>query len=128
MNTFRLPIGWQYVTPALGGGFDPSEWAEYDKLVQSCLAVNAYCIIDIHNYGISSASFELLRTSPLMTSNTLARWNGQVIGQSGGAVTDGDFASLWQQIAAYYAGEPRVIFGVRTSSFVLVAVYELTRV
>ncbi|KAG8952212.1 hypothetical protein FRC04_004919 [Tulasnella sp. 424] len=86
MNTFRLPIGWQYVTPTLGGAFDPSEWATYDKLVQSCLAVQAYCVIDIHNY---------------------ARWNGQVIGQS--AVADAYFVKLWQMIASYYASQPRLM-------------------
>ncbi|KAG8959919.1 hypothetical protein FRC00_001104, partial [Tulasnella sp. 408] len=96
MNTFRLPIGWQYATPTLGGAFDPSEWATYDKLVQSCLAVNAYCIIDIHNY---------------------ARWNGQVIGQS--SVPDGPFVKLWQMIASYYVNEPRVIFGLMNEPYKL---------
>ncbi|KAG8904192.1 hypothetical protein FRC01_008834, partial [Tulasnella sp. 417] len=96
MNTFRLPIGWQYATPTLGGAFDPTEWATYDKLVQSCLAVNAYCIIDIHNY---------------------ARWNGQVIGQS--AVPDAPFVKLWQMIASYYVNEPRVIFGLMNEPYKL---------
>ncbi|KAG9014304.1 hypothetical protein FRB90_005398 [Tulasnella sp. 427] len=94
MNTFRLPIGWQYVTPALGGAFDATEWATYDKLVQSCLAVNAYCIIDIHNY---------------------ARWNNQIIGQS--AVPDAPFVKLWQMIASYYASQPRVIFGLMNEPY-----------
>ncbi|KIO31975.1 glycoside hydrolase family 5 protein, partial [Tulasnella calospora MUT 4182] len=96
MNTFRLSIGWQYVTPTLGGAFDPSEWATYDKLVRSCLALEAYCIIDIHNY---------------------ARWNGQVIGQS--AVPDAPFIKLWQMIASYYASEPRVIFGLMNEPYKL---------
>ncbi|KAG8959582.1 hypothetical protein FRC00_001438, partial [Tulasnella sp. 408] len=115
MNTFRLPIGWQYATPSLGGAFDPSEWAQYDKLVQNCLAVNAYCIIDIHNYG-KPIGRHLANESALTDQfgqwfTHKARWNGQVIGQSSG-VPDAPFIKLWQMIASYYVQQPRVIFGV----------------
>ncbi|KIO31992.1 glycoside hydrolase family 5 protein, partial [Tulasnella calospora MUT 4182] len=51
----------------------------------------AYCIIDIHNY---------------------ARWNGNIINQSGGAVTNAHFVSVWTQIATKYASQSRVVFGV----------------
>lgn len=92
MNTFRLPVGWQrLVNGNLGGTLDSSYWSKYDQLVQGCLATGAYCIIDIHNY---------------------ARWNGNIIGQSSGAVTDSDFSSLWSQIATKYAGQSKVIFGL----------------
>ncbi|KIO31970.1 hypothetical protein M407DRAFT_18995 [Tulasnella calospora MUT 4182] len=98
MNTFRFPIGWQYVTPTLGGAFDPSEWALYNELITNCLRLpDVYCIIDIHNY---------------------ARWNGQVIGQSSG-VPDAPFIKLWQMIATYYANEPRVIFGLMNEPYKL---------
>ena len=57
-NAFRLPVGWQFLTNgALGGDIDEDNWAEYDALVQACLATGAHCIIDVHNY---------------------ARWNGEV--------------------------------------------------
>lgn len=41
-----------------------------------------------------------------------ARWNGNIVGQSGGAVTDAQLASLWSQIATKYASQSKVIFGV----------------
>ncbi|KIO21025.1 glycoside hydrolase family 5 protein, partial [Tulasnella calospora MUT 4182] len=89
MNTFRLPIGWQYATPTLGGSFDPTMWGSYDKLVQCCLSLpGAYCVVDVHNW---------------------ARWNGAVIGQS---MSDAPYIKLWQMIATQYASEPRVIFGL----------------
>lgn len=50
MNTFRLPVGWQYlVNNVLGGTLNANNFATYDKEVQACLATGAYCIIDIHN-------------------------------------------------------------------------------
>ncbi|KAG8892597.1 hypothetical protein FRC00_011843, partial [Tulasnella sp. 408] len=90
MNTFRFPIGWQYVTPTLGGPFDNTEWGLYNDLIKNCTVLpGVHCIVDIHNY---------------------ARWDGQVIGQSSG-VTDNHFVKLWEMIATYYANEPRIIFG-----------------
>lgn len=57
-NVFRLPVGWQFLTNGiLGGDLNAANFAEYDQLVQTCLATGASCIIDIHNY---------------------ARWNGLV--------------------------------------------------
>jgi endoglucanase len=91
MNTFRLPTGWQFITPNLGGTLDATNWAKYDALVKACLNTGAYCIIDIHNY---------------------ARWNGNIINQSGGAVTTAHFVSLWTQIATKYASQSKIIFGV----------------
>ncbi|KAF4574378.1 Endoglucanase EG-II [Pleurotus pulmonarius] len=96
-NTFRLPVGWQFlVNDVLGGPIDEANFAIYDDLVQTCLSTGAYCIIDVHNY---------------------ARWNGKVqsfscfiIGQGG--PTDAEFASLWSGIASKYADNPRILFGV----------------
>lgn len=57
-NLFRLPVGWQFLTnDVLTGAIDSANLAEYDALVQACLATGASCIIDVHNY---------------------ARWNGEV--------------------------------------------------
>ncbi len=78
LNVFRLPVCWQYlVNNNLGGPLDDTHIGIYDQLVGSCLATGAYCVIDIHNY---------------------ARWYDQIVGQSGGAVTDGDLASVWYQM------------------------------
>jgi endoglucanase len=78
LNVFRLPVCWQYlVNNNLGGTLDANNFAIYDQLVGACLGTGAYCVIDIHNY---------------------ARWNDNVIGQSGGAVTNNQFASVWYQL------------------------------
>jgi endoglucanase len=55
--------------------------------MQSCLAVGAYCVIDVHNF---------------------ARWNGGIIGQGG--PTNVQFADLWTQLATKYADNEFVIF------------------
>lgn len=48
MNTFRLPVGWQYlVNDELGGTLDADNLANYDELVQGCLATGAFCVIDV---------------------------------------------------------------------------------
>jgi len=46
--------------------------------------------------------------SPLTT--LLARWNGGIIGQGG--PTNAQFANLWSQLAAKYASDSKVIFGI----------------
>jgi endoglucanase len=77
-NVFRLPVCWQYlVNNNLGGTLDATNSGVYDELVGACLQTGAYCVVDIHNY---------------------ARWNNQIIGQSGGAVTSDQFASVWYQM------------------------------
>lgn len=92
LNAFRLPIGWQYlVNSELGGTLDSTVFSAYDSLMTSCLDVAELCIIDIHNY---------------------ARWNGNIVGQSDGTVTDAHFSSLWSQLATKYASKPKVAFGL----------------
>ncbi|KAE9393635.1 endoglucanase [Gymnopus androsaceus JB14] len=89
-NVFRLPVGWQFLlNGVLGADLYAPNVAEYDMLVQACLATGASCIIDIHNY---------------------ARWNGEIIGQGG--PTNEQFALTWSQLATMYADEPKIIFGV----------------
>lgn len=90
LNLFRLPVGWQYlVNNVLGGKLDATNFAKYDLLVQSCLSTGSHCIVDIHSY---------------------ARWNGEIIGQGG--PTNGQFASVWSQLAAKYSKSTNVIFGI----------------
>lgn len=112
LNMFRLPVSWQYLTNnTLGGALDPTNFGYYDQLVQSCLlsTTDTYCQIDLHNYG---------------------RWNGSVIGGQGDTVGGGggrggpsnkQFADLWGQIAARYANETRVWFGIMNEPHDMVA-------
>lgn len=77
-NVFRLPVCWQYlVNSQLGGTLDATAFGVYDQLVGGCLGTGAYCVIDIHNY---------------------ARWGNETVGQSGGAVTNDQLASIWYQL------------------------------
>ncbi|THH19988.1 hypothetical protein EW146_g1281 [Bondarzewia mesenterica] len=90
---FLLPaaFAWQLMTPTVGGTISTSFFARYDATVQAALSASTspYVIIDLHNY---------------------ARWNGSIIGQGG--PTNDEFASIWSQLAAKYADEPRIIFGI----------------
>jgi endoglucanase len=89
-NIFRLPTGWQYIVANnLGGSLSSSNFGKYDTLVQGCLNLGAYCIVDIHNY---------------------ARWNGGIIGQGG--PSDAQFVNLWTQLATHYKSNSKVIFGI----------------
>ncbi|KIY69904.1 glycoside hydrolase family 5 protein [Cylindrobasidium torrendii FP15055 ss-10] len=89
-NTFRLPVGWQFLTNGVvGGTLNDANFQKYDQLVQACLRTGATCIIDIHNY---------------------ARWNGGVIGQGG--PTNEQFAALWTSLAGKYKSQSKVWFGV----------------
>ena len=86
-------MSWQFlVNNTLGGPLDPVRFGQYDQLMQACLSTGAYCMIDVHNF---------------------ARWNGRTIGQNGpGPPTDEPFINLWQQLAAWYAAEERVMFAI----------------
>ncbi|KJA16684.1 glycoside hydrolase family 5 protein [Hypholoma sublateritium FD-334 SS-4] len=89
-NTFRLPVGWQFLTNNLKSGvLSSANFAKYDALVQTCLGTGSYCIIDIHNY---------------------ARFNGMIIGQGG--PSDTTFARLWSNIASHYKSQSKLIFGI----------------
>lgn len=96
LNVFRLPVSWQYLANnTLGDGgaippLNPTNYGHYDRLVRSCLATGAWCQLDVHNYG---------------------RWQGAIIGAQGGP-TDEQFAALWGALAAQYAGDARVWFGI----------------
>ncbi|KIJ68221.1 glycoside hydrolase family 5 protein [Hydnomerulius pinastri MD-312] len=90
-NLFRIPFAWQLMTPTLGGSINQTFFAEYDATVQAALSASTkpYVIIDLHNY---------------------ARWNGAIIGQGG--PTDAQFTSIWSQLAAKYASNSKIIFGI----------------
>nr|ADX07304.1 putative endoglucanase [Flammulina velutipes] len=89
-NTFRLPVGWQYLTNnVVGGDLNEANFQKYDTLVKTCLNIGATCVIDIHNY---------------------ARWNGGIIGQGG--PTNEQFAALWSSLASRYKDQSKLIFGL----------------
>lgn len=89
LNAFRIPVGWQYlVGSTLGGTLDSTFFAKYDAQITYCLNSGAeLCIIDLHNY---------------------ARWNGAVVGSSGGP-TAAQFASVWSQLATKYVPKPPIV-------------------
>ena len=90
VNTFRLPATWQFlVKDKLGSELDKTNFAAYDKLMQTCLDTGAYCMIDLHNF---------------------ARYNGDIIGQGG--PSNDVFADLWGNLATYYAKNDKIIFGL----------------
>ncbi|ATY62125.1 glycoside hydrolase family GH5 [Cordyceps militaris] len=90
LNIFRLPVSWQLLTNAKGGStLDAQGWESYDTLMQACFATGAYCMIDLHNF---------------------ARFDKGIIGQGG--PSDATFAQLWANIAAKYADNDRVVFGL----------------
>jgi endoglucanase len=91
LNTFRLPVGWQFLlNNKLGGTLDANNFAQYDSLVQGCLKSGAsLCILDLHNY---------------------ARWNGGIVGQGG--PTNAQLADVWKQLAQKYGSQSKIVFGV----------------
>ena len=90
MNMYRLPVAWQFLVDGkLGGALSAKNFGDYDKLVQACLATGSHCLIDLHNF---------------------ARWNGAIIGQGG--PSNDDFANVWGQLAAKYAGKSKMAFGL----------------
>ncbi|KUJ24202.1 endoglucanase [Mollisia scopiformis] len=90
-NIFRLPTGWQYIINSVNPSstLDPTNFGNYNSLVQACLSTGAYCLIDIHNY---------------------ARFNGAIVGQGG--PSNALFAQLWANIATVYASNSKVVFGI----------------
>ena len=89
-NTFRLAVGWAYLTNGVATGvLNSANLAKFDLLVNACLNTGAHCIIDLHTY---------------------ARFNGAIIGQGG--PTDDEFAAIWTSIANHYKSYSGIIFGV----------------
>ncbi|KAH7930545.1 cellulase-domain-containing protein [Leucogyrophana mollusca] len=102
VNLFRIPFAWQLMTPTLGT-INATFFAEYDATVQAALSASTkpYVIVDLHNY---------------------ARWNGGIIGQGG--PTNDQFVSIWSQLAAKYASQSKIIFGIMNEPHDLTSVPE----
>lgn len=87
-NIFRVPVGWQYLQPSLGGSLDSNFLSQYQNTVNVALATGAYVIVDVHNY---------------------ARRDGGIIGQGG--PSNDQFANLWSQLASTF-NNPKIIYGI----------------
>ena len=93
-NIFRLPVLWNYLTETSGGPLNVPKFAKYDQLMQACLKLGAYCILDVHSYARYSVDGT----------------DGPVVGQGGPPIDD--LVNLWTQLAKKYAGQQKVIMGI----------------
>lgn len=106
MNTFRIPITWEYFADINGR---VNAQANYlDKLadvITKLNARNATIIIDVHNYmryNPTNVTLNTVNTNPDGTD---------VIGQGTAAPTTQAFATLWSNIVGLYHS-PRILYGV----------------
>lgn len=89
MTLFRIPFRWERLQQSLDGDLDATELAHLDAIVNYTTGKSARAIIDPHNY---------------------ARYNNVLIGS--GTVTSANLADLWGKLAAHYASNPLVVFGL----------------
>ena len=89
MTVFRIPFRWERLQTSLNGDLDATELGRLDDIVAYTTSKNARAIIDPHNY---------------------ARYNNVLIGTS--PVTSANLADLWGKLAAHYASNPLVVFGL----------------
>jgi endoglucanase len=89
MTILRVPFRWERLQQSLGAPLDPTELARLDTFVSYATGAGMTVIIDPHNY---------------------ARYHGDLIGSA--AVSRAAFADFWSRIAAAYATNPRVVFGI----------------
>ena len=89
MNAIRIPFRWERLQPALGGPLDGSDLGGLRAIVGYATRRGLHVILDPHNY---------------------ARYFGELVGSS--AVPDAAFADFWARLAAEFADEPAVIFGL----------------
>jgi endoglucanase len=88
MNVIRLPFRWERLQRDQYAELDAEELARLDAFVSHATALDAVVILDPHNY---------------------ARYYGGVIGD--GVPADA-FADFWSRVAAHYAGDALVVFGL----------------
>ena len=88
MNIFRVPFAWENLQRTQMGELEPDELARLDEIVGYATGQGARVILDPHNY---------------------ARYYGKVVGAEAPAAA---FADFWERLAAHYAGNARVIFGL----------------
>ena len=107
MNTFRVPITWEYFADINGViNAQATYLARLDAVIGNLTSVvNASVIIDLHNY---------MRYNPtnvrLNTGNTDPS-GSDVIGVGRAAPTTAAFANLWSNIVARYSS-PRILYAL----------------
>ncbi len=89
MNVFRVGFLWETLQPKARGDFRPAEIARLKAVVKTATDRGLTVILDPHNY---------------------ARYFGKVVG--GPEVGVDAFADFWGRLAAEFAGDPRVWFGL----------------
>jgi len=89
MDVIRLDVMWERVQRRLGGALDETELRHVDAVIAHAASRGVAVVLDVHNY---------------------ARYGGALIG--GEAVPTAAFADLWGKLAARYADDPNVIFGL----------------
>ena len=106
MNTFRIPVVWEYMADAEGNmGFsDGLENVVYfrkiNKTVHDLLARKAYVILDLHNYmRYNHPNISLDKT------NTAKDGSDVITG------TNAAYVNFWRQLAAYFH-HPNIIYSV----------------
>ena len=89
LDVIRLPFLWERVQPTEGGPLSPSELSQIDAVVTYANAKGMKVILDPHNYGSGY---------------------GNLIGSAGTPTTA--FADFWGKLAAHYASNGDVMFGL----------------
>lgn len=85
----RLAIIWERLQPELGQPFAQDYLARIDAFVEQAGKANLKVVLDVHNYG---------------------KYKGQLIGSQ--AVSNADFAALWQTLATHYRDQSHLLFGL----------------
>lgn len=92
MNVIRLPFRWERLQQTLGAELDPVELGRLKTIVQYANDLGISVILDPHNYGRYTV--------------------GTTAGIIGTDVEIAAFADFWSRLAAIYAANPKVIFGL----------------
>jgi endoglucanase len=89
MNAVRIPFRWERLQPRLGGPLDATELARLRAITGEATQRGVHVVLDPHNY---------------------ARYFGALVGSA--AVSNAAFADFWSRLAAEFADDPAVIFGL----------------
>jgi endoglucanase len=88
LNVLRFPFRWERLQHQAMGDLDAAELGQLDDLISYTTSKGAWALLDPHNY---------------------ARYYGKLVGSEVPAAALADF---WSRLAAHYAGNARVIFGL----------------
>lgn len=105
MNTFRIPITWEYFADPNGIINAKREYLErLDNVIDELVAKNATVIIDLHNY---------MRYNPgnLSLNSEAGRGTADVIGVGRGVPTLLSVKRLWTAIVNKYR-QPSIVYGI----------------